>query len=292
LFGIPKKRLKFSALSKKFCFDKLSIQEGNMKLMHLFTWPLLGLILAVPIFAKAPPPKKPTRYHYQILNVYPHDSNAFTQGLVYHDGFLYEGTGLHGESSLRKVELTTGKILEIHQLDENYFGEGITIFQDRIVQITWKSKIGFEYDLLSFTLIETFAYPTEGWGITTDGERLIMSDGTAVLRYLDPYTFTETSRLTATINGKPIKGQLNELEFIEGKIFANVWPASEIYIINPLTGEVEGIVDLSDILLPEDKHPNIDVLNGIAYDAVEKRIFITGKRWPKLFHIQLVQPDE
>jgi glutamine cyclotransferase len=263
-----------------------------MKLAHIFRGVILGLVIAAPLFSKPSSPQKPIRYHYQILNVYPHDSNAFTQGLVYHDGYLYEGTGLHGESSLRKVEPSTGKILEIHQLEENYFGEGITIFQDRIIQITWKSKIGFAYDLQSFTLIETFAYPTEGWGITTDGERLIMSDGTAILRYLDPYTFAETSRITATINGKPIKGQLNELEFIEGKIFANVWPTSEIYIINPLSGEVEGIVDLSDILSARNRHPNIDVLNGIAYDAAEKRIFITGKRWPKLFHIQLVQPDQ
>ncbi|MEZ4746354.1 MAG: glutaminyl-peptide cyclotransferase [Calditrichia bacterium] len=227
-------------------------------------------------------------YSYRVVNVYPHDISAFTQGLVFADGFLYEGTGMNGESGLRKVNIENGQVLESHLLDEKYFGEGVTIFEDRIIQLTWKSKTGFAYDRESFGLIEEFYYPTEGWGLTTDGERLIMSDGTAKIYFLDPFSFVETSFIEVSENGKPFLGQLNELEFIDGEIFANVWPTNQILRISPVTGKILGKIDLTGLLNPGDQHPNIDVLNGIAYDHQNKRLFVTGKRWPKLFEIELI----
>ncbi len=230
-------------------------------------------------------------YTYEVINTYPHDSDAFTQGLVYNEGVMYESTGLYGKSSLRKVDYKTGKIIKIENLSNRNFAEGLTIHRNKLIQLTWLENIGFVYDLSTFELIKTFNYTTEGWGITNDGKHLIMSDGTENLYYLDPETFQVVKTLTVTgINGPVIN--LNELEYIDDKIFANVWKTDYIVIINPLTGNVSGWINLSGLLSPEDKSASADVLNGIAYDELNDRLFVTGKKWPKLFEIKLISVKE
>lgn len=226
-------------------------------------------------------------YTYEIVNVYPHDRNAFTQGLVFQDGILYEGTGLHGRSTLRKVELETGRVLQLGALPAQFFGEGVTVYGDEIIQLTWQSNVGFVYDKDSFELLQTFNYPTEGWGITHDGERLIMSDGTATLHFLEPETFEEINRIQVRDNAGPVV-RLNELEYIRGEIYANVWQTDRIARIDPLTGQVTGWIDLAGLLSAQDRSQPVDVLNGIAYDAENDRLFVTGKLWPKLFEIELL----
>jgi glutamine cyclotransferase len=229
-------------------------------------------------------------YSYNIVNTYPHDPDAFTQGLVFEDGVLYEGTGLLGHSTLRKVELETGAILQIRELSDEFFGEGIAIYGDKIIQLTWQSNIGFVYDKNSFELLQQFNYSTEGWGITHDGEHLIMSDGTSTLHFLDPQTFEETGQLNVFDDNGPVT-RLNELEYVQGEIYANVWQTNRIALIAPETGRVVGWVDLGGLLTAEDRTELVDVLNGIAYDADSDRLFVTGKLWPKLFHIELIGPD-
>jgi glutaminyl-peptide cyclotransferase len=221
---------------------------------------------------------------YRIIRSYPHDRQAFTQGLVYERGFFYEGTGLHGRSSLRKVDPTSGRILKEIRLAPSHFGEGITVFGDRIVQLTWLSHVGFVYDKTSFLLLKTFTYPQEGWGVTHDGERLIMSDGTSVLHFLDPKDFREVATLSVHDEKGPVSG-LNELEYVQGDIYANVWPTDRIAVIHPRTGLVEAWLDLKGLLGGTDSR-GVDVLNGIAYDARGDRLFVTGKLWPKVFEIQ------
>ena len=227
---------------------------------------------------------------YRIVNTYPHDPRAFTQGLVFADGVLYEGTGLRGQSGLRKVDLKTGNILRVRQLSAHFFGEGITIYGNRVLQLTWRAKVGFVYDRQTFQLLETFNYPTEGWGITHDGRSLIMSDGTSTLYFLDPQTFQEVHRLAVHTRDGPVS-RLNELEYVQGEIYANVWKTDRIAKISPETGEVVGWIDLEGLLKPEDHNSRIDVLNGIAYDVKNDRLFVTGKLWPKLFEIELVVPE-
>jgi glutamine cyclotransferase len=222
-------------------------------------------------------------YRYQVIRSYPHDRQAFTQGLAYEGGFFYEGTGLNGQSSLRKVDLVSGRILKEVRLAPSHFGEGITIFGDRIVQLTWKSRIGFVYDKNSFNLVRTFAYPGEGWGITYDGKRLIMSDGTSVLHFLDPKDFREVATLGVHDQRGPVTG-LNELEYIQGAIYANVWPTERIAVIDPRNGRVKAWIDLKGLLDKTDVQ-GVDVLNGIAYDRQGDRLFVTGKLWPKVFVI-------
>jgi glutamine cyclotransferase len=226
-------------------------------------------------------------YTYHIVHSFPHDRGAFTEGLVYQDGFLYEGTGLWGQSDLRREALATGAILQSRALADQYFGEGVTIFGDRILQLTWKSHTGFIYDKNSFEMLGQFNYPTEGWGLTQDGQHLIMSDGTATLHFLDPVTLEETGQLQVLARGQPVD-QLNELEYIRGEVFANVWQTDLIVRIDPETGQVVGWIDLSGLLSPQDLVQPVDVLNGIAYDAGGDRLFVTGKLWPKLFQIELV----
>jgi glutamine cyclotransferase len=228
-------------------------------------------------------------YTYNIVNTYPHDRDAFTQGLVFEDGVLYEGTGLYGNSSLRKVQLETGSVLQIYELPDQFFGEGITIYGDKIIQLTWQSNIGFVYDKDSFELLQEFNYSTEGWGITYDGESLIMSDGTSTLHFLDPQTFEEIGQLAVFDNHGPVT-RLNELEYIQGEIYANVWQTDRVARIAPDTGQVIGWVDLRGLLTAEDRSEPVDVLNGIAYDANNDRLFVTGKLWPKLFEIELISP--
>jgi glutamine cyclotransferase len=222
---------------------------------------------------------------YQLVHVYPHDFQAFTQGLIFVDGHLYESTGLNGKSSVRMVDLATGQILKNYEVPQEYFGEGLTDWGNTLVQLTWQAQKGFVYDRETFTLIKTFAYEGEGWGLTHDGKQLIMSNGSAYLRFLDPKTFRETGRIRVTDDGHPVE-KLNELEYVRGEIFANVWQTDKIARISPRTGKVLGWIDLSGII-DKSQLGGDAVLNGIAYDAVGERLFVTGKLWPKLFEIKV-----
>ena len=230
-------------------------------------------------------------YGYKIINVYPHDPDAFTQGLFFEDGFLYEGTGIYGKSELRKVELKTGRVLKSNRLPERFFGEGITAWGNKIIQLTWREKKGFVYEKDGFGLVREFSYATEGWGLTHDDKRLVMSDGSSYLHFLDPQTFKETGRIAVSDRGLPVSN-LNELEYVRGKIYANVWPTERIAIISPETGDIEAWIDLSGLVRGLGIPPGEDVLNGIAYDSEHDRLFVTGKFWPKLFEIQLTPLPE
>lgn len=221
------------------------------------------------------------------MNSYPHDPSAFTQGLVFEEGFIYEGTGVKGQSTLRKVDLQTGDVLLIHELPKKYFGEGITIYGDRIIQLTWRSNIGFVYDKESFRQIDEFSYPTEGWGITHDGDRLILSDGTATLYFMDPDSFEITGQIDVRDDDGSV-ALLNELEYVLGEVYANVWQTDTIVRIDPQTGRVIGWIDLAGLLDSEESEEPVDVLNGIAYDPSDDRLFVTGKLWPSLFEIDVV----
>lgn len=223
-------------------------------------------------------------YPYRVTRTYPHDRQAFTQGLVYEGGVFYEGTGLYGRSSLRKVEPLSGRILKEVRLEPSHFGEGIAIFGNRIAQLTWKSRVGFVYDKASFRILHRFTYPREGWGITYDGKNLIMSDGTPVLRFLSPKNYREIATLSVHDERGPVIG-LNELEYLQGAIYANVWPTDRIAVIDPATGRITAWIDLQGLLGERDSR-GVDVLNGIAYDARSDRLFVTGKLWPKIFEIQ------
>jgi glutamine cyclotransferase len=233
-------------------------------------------------------PVNPPEYTFKVIHVFPHDAGAFTQGLVYHDGFLYEGTGLEGRSSLRKVRLETGETVQKLDLAPGYFGEGIAILNHQVIQLTWQSKTGFVYDLSTFRLLRRFSYPGEGWGLATNGRDVFMSDGTADIRILDGTTLREKRRLTVHDGKTPIT-QLNELEFVDGELFANIWQTDRIARISPINGTVVGWIDLKGLLSPVYKLESGAVLNGIAYDAKSKRLFVTGKLWPNLFEIQLIR---
>lgn len=225
---------------------------------------------------------------YEVVSSYPHDPTSFTQGLVWHDGTLYESTGLKGESKVRRLEFPSGKVLKEINLAPEFFGEGLALADGRLIQLTWQSHKGFVYDLDTFRLLQEFAYDTEGWGLTYDGKNLILSDGSSDLFYLDPQTFKRVRRLAVTMNGKPIP-ELNELEFIDGEIWSNIWQTDLIVRIDPSTGHVVSFLNLKGILAPSDKTGREDVLNGIAYDAEHKRIFITGKLWPRIFEIRVTR---
>ncbi|MBM4142176.1 MAG: glutaminyl-peptide cyclotransferase [Lentisphaerae bacterium] len=228
---------------------------------------------------------------YRIAAAYPHDPAAFTQGLVWHAGRLYESTGLEGRSTLREVDLASGRVLRSAPLPSEAFGEGLASCAGRLLQLTWRSGIGYVWRPEDFALLGTFSYPGEGWGLTSDGNALIMSDGTDVLRFLDPLTFRETARRRVTDEGAPVT-RLNELEYVRGEILANVWGSVRIARIDPATGNVLGWIDLRGLLTPEEQAA-ADVLNGIAYDDRQDRLFVTGKFWPRLFEIELVpRPKE
>ena len=227
-------------------------------------------------------------YRYQVVHSYPHDPSAFTQGLIFLDGVLYESTGLNNRSTLRKVQLETGKILQQQQVPGEYFAEGLVNWGPDLLQLTWTSKVGFVYDRATFTVKRRFNYTGEGWGLTKDSARIILSDGTSRLRFLDPKTLQQTGSLNVTDRGRPVT-ELNELEYVQGEIWANIWQTDRIARISPFTGFVTGWIDLSGLLKPAERS-STDVLNGIAYDPAANRIFITGKLWPKLFEIKLVPP--
>jgi glutaminyl-peptide cyclotransferase len=250
-----------------------------------------GRVLAQP---SIPTPRSPAdnptvhRYRYEIVRTYPQDSAAFTQGLFYLGGYLYESTGLVSQSSIRRVELRTGRVLQNTAIAAPYFGEGIVNWKNRLISLTWQHHVGWVFDLEKLTVRSEFHYDGEGWGLTQDGQRLIMSDGTAVLRLIDPETLRQTGHIDVTYQGKPV-GNLNELEWIKGEIYANVWLTDWIVRIDPSSGRVVGLVDLKGLLSESDRQQaNADVLNGIAYDGEHDRLFVTGKRWPKLFEIRLV----
>jgi glutaminyl-peptide cyclotransferase len=223
---------------------------------------------------------------YRVVKSYPHDANAYTQGLIFRGGFLYESTGQHGQSTLRKVKLETGEVLQQRRIDSAHFAEGLAEWKGRLFQLTWQSNVAFVYDLATFAPITTLKYPGEGWGLTAGPDSFILSDGTADLRFLDPSTFKEIRRVTVRDGGTAID-QLNELEFVRGEVRANVWHTDRIARIDPRTGRVTGWIDLSG-LMSMYRLDAESVLNGIAYDPASQRLFVTGKMWPKLFEIQVV----
>jgi glutaminyl-peptide cyclotransferase len=226
-------------------------------------------------------------FSYRIVRQIPHDPSFWTQGLVFDGGFLYEGTGEYGNSGIFKIAPSTGQVLQSRTLESDYFGEGITIFENRLIQLTWKSRVGFVYDKDTFALLKTFSYSTEGWGLTHNGRELILSDGTDTLSFLDPQTFAVTHQLKVTAAGRPVT-QLNELEFVSGKILANLWQSDRIAQIDPETGAVLAWIDLAGLLGTTAADEPVDVLNGIAWNPATGRLLVTGKLWPTLFEIELV----
>ncbi|MFC5343909.1 glutaminyl-peptide cyclotransferase [Brevundimonas staleyi] len=237
--------------------------------------------------APAARPSRPPRYGYEVVNVFPHDPTAFTQGLEFHDGLFLESTGRH-PSSVRRVRLEDGEVLAKRELDMQFFGEGLTAVGDRILTLTWQGGHGFVWNIDTLEPAGTFSYSGEGWGLTHDETRVILSDGTPTLRFLDPDTLQQTGSVEVTYMGRPLD-RLNELEFIEGEVWANIWQTDFIVRIDPSTGVVTGVIDLSGILPDPVHNPADDVLNGIAWDAANKRLFVTGKNWPKLFEIRLTE---
>lgn len=255
-------------------------------------WTLLIVLFALTLVAcdatQGTTSARPLNHTYKVIHEYPHDPGAFTQGLIYHGGVLYEGTGYWEQSSLRKVALETGEVLQQRMLNEpgqRMFGEGITLWGDKLIQLTWRAKQGFVYDLNSFERTARFTYPTEGWGLTHDNTRLIMSDGTATLYFLNPDTFEQIGHIQVKDGDTPVKN-LNELEYVEGEVYANVWLTDTIVRIDPDNGHVLGRINLAGLL--SERSGSEDVLNGIAYDPQNQRLFVTGKFWPKLFEIELV----
>jgi glutaminyl-peptide cyclotransferase len=227
-----------------------------------------------------------SRYSYKIEDVTPHIISAYTQGFFYHEGFFYESTGQYGSSMIAKVDMTTGKILKSQALQRSYFGEGACIHNGLIYQLTWTQNTCFVYDAQTFNLLGTRRYNREGWGLTTDGKDLIMSDGTSTLYIMDPETLLDKRSVKVTLSGKEV-GYLNELEYIEGEVWANIYMSDEIVRIDPTTGKVTGVIDLKGILPVSLRKPTTDVLNGIAYDPQTKSIWITGKYWPRVYKISL-----
>lgn len=227
-------------------------------------------------------------FSYQVVNTFPHDKTAFTEGLQFVDGAMYESTGMEGTSWVRRYDLTTGAVQAEHVIDKQYFGEGSVVLADKIVSVTWKNQKGFIYDRATLAPKGEFTYQGEGWGMTTDGQKVFMSDGSSAIRIMDPGTLAETGEIKVTMNGRPVD-QLNELEFIKGEIWANVFQTDRIVRIDPATGKVNSVVYLANLLSPQERQ-GVDVLNGIAYDASGDRIFVTGKYWPKIFEIKLVDP--
>ena len=253
---------------------------------------ILVVTIAIATYACAPVSQAGVpEYTYEVVHSYPHDRTAFTEGLFYLDGFLYESTGIEGASSVRKVRPETGEVVQRHDLPSAYFGEGIIHWKDRLIQLTYKTEVGFVYNLSTFETERRFEYPGEGWAMTQDGKNIFMSDGTAQIRIWDPETLQELRRITVTDQGQPVPN-VNELEWVKGEIYANIWETDRIARIDPATGRVVGWIDLSGLLNPNERiagPEGTDVLNGIAYDAKGNRLFVTGKRWPKLFEIRLVR---
>jgi glutamine cyclotransferase len=234
-----------------------------------------------------PAPTEPPTDTFQVLNHWSHDPSAYTEGLVYADGSFFESTGLNGASSLRKVDAETGQVIASLPLDPAYFGEGLTLFNGKLIQLTWQSHMGFVYDLQCFCLERTFTYDGEGWGLTHDDRSLIMSDGTEAIRFLDPETFAVVRTVSVADHGQPLTN-INELEYVHGEIYANIWLTNRIVRIDPASGAILGWIDLTGLLPDADRSPSVNELNGIAYDDATDRLFVTGKNWPEIFQIALV----
>jgi len=249
---------------------------------------LIAAAVALTAWSQLAPDTEPEIWSFEVVATFPHDASAFTQGLTINDGQMYEGTGQYRESTLRKVEIDTGRVEKLHSLSDQLFGEGITILGDRIYQLTWQNNLVFVYDLDTFNRIGTLRNDGQGWGLTHDGTHLIVSDGTAIIRFHDPETFELVRSLDIHDDGRPISS-LNELEYINGEIWANLWYQDRLVRISPETGAVIGWVDLSS-LYPPSQRASEDVLNGIAYDAAAERLFVTGKNWPWLYEIQVGPP--
>jgi len=257
----------------------------------------LVCVLGAPAFAQAPSPAPvaavatapPDRiYSARIIRSFPHDPSAFTEGLLYEDGAIYESTGLVGRSGIRKSQLETGQVLLQRELKPPYFGEGIVTWKGKLVQLTWQHQVGFIYGAADFTPRGSFKYGGEGWALTKDDHRLIMSDGTDQIRFLDPDTLAETGRINVTFQGKPVR-DINEVEWVKGEIFANIWQTDIIVRIDPKTGQVLGRISLNGLPLAQDRNGGEDVMNGIAYDAKSDRLLVTGKQWSKIYQIELVE---
>lgn len=231
---------------------------------------------------------EPVRYTYRIVQTFSHARDAYTQGLQYADGKLWEGTGEYGGSVLKTTDLERGQEQIIHRLPESEFGEGITLLGDKIYQLTWNENTCHVYDRTTYRKLNDFRYVGEGWGLTTDGEKLYFSNGSPTIYRIDPATFRREGSIVVTLRGIPVE-YINELEWIDGKIWANIYLSDQIAIIDPKTGIVEGLIELGGILPAEEQEPTTDVLNGIAYDAEQKRIFVTGKKWPKIYQIELIK---
>lgn len=273
----------------KFEGNSKTIETENLKLgtrqIRATAW-LKGGRQTASVSIMIKPSSTPKKLGYRIVNTFPHDKEAYTQGLFYLNGFLIESTGQQGESSLRKVELKTGKVLKSSTLERKYFGEGCALINGKIYQLTWTSRKGFIYDAESFNVIGTFNYPTQGWGLATANNQLVMSDGSNLLYFLEPENFAELRRVEVYDSNGPVN-QLNELEYIDGKIWANVYQTDLVVVIDPETGAVETEINFKGLLKPSDRHSNIDVLNGIAWDSESRRLFVTGKNWPKLFEVEV-----
>ncbi|MEO0399032.1 MAG: glutaminyl-peptide cyclotransferase [Pseudomonadota bacterium] len=241
------------------------------------------------VFGIVTPAWSEARYGYRIVNTYPHDEAAFTQGLFVEDGAFYESTGLYGQSSVRRVDIETGAVLAETKLPKQYFGEGAVTWGERLIMLTWRSGLGFVFEKDGLKKVDQFTYAGEGWGLTHNGEALIMSDGSHVLRFLDPESLEPLRTLAVLYRGQLVK-RLNELEWVEGEIFANVWKSDYVVRIDPATGAVVGVIDFSGLLPDQEQRRRRDeVLNGVAYDAASKRLFITGKKWPSVFEVELVE---
>jgi len=248
---------------------------------------LAAVAIAVAAWAQLGHRAGPQTYGFKVVAAYPHDADAFTQGLLVEKGQLYEGTGQYGKSSIRRVDLATGRVEKLHAIGEAYFGEGITILGGKLYQLTWKNRLAYVYDADSFNVKQTLPYMTEGWGLTQDGKQLILSDGSATLRFLDPVTFKTVREITVRDGEQPIE-RLNELEYVDGEIWSNVWYEDRIARISPADGTVLGWIDLAEIY-PRAARSADAVLNGIAYDKDAKRLFVTGKNWPQLYEIEIVR---
>jgi glutaminyl-peptide cyclotransferase len=258
-------------------------------ILAFFAAALLSLT-QIPAAPSAPTAEAPARYGYRVIHTYPHDPQAFTQGLFYLDGQLFESTGLVGRSTIRRVRLEDGRVLQSVRIPPGKFGEGIVNWGSQIVSLTWRGGVGYRWDRASLRRLGEFHYSGEGWALTQNGRDIIMSDGTAQLRFLDPRTLTERRRVTVTVQGRPLT-QLNELEWVDGQIFANIWLTAMIVRIDPATGRVTGVIDLRELAAQEGANED-NVLNGIAYDAAGRRLFVTGKNWPHLYEIALTPaPD-
>jgi glutamine cyclotransferase len=244
---------------------------------------------ASPSAGAAAPGPAPARYAFTVVNEFPHDPEAFTQGLIYRDGYLFESTGLNGRSSLRKVRIDTGEVVRRIDVDARHFAEGLVDWNSRLIQLTWQSNVGFVYALDTFALQQTFSYSGEGWGLTRDDNRLIMSDGSAILRFMNPETLDETGRLAVTERGLPVSN-LNELEMVRGEILANIWQTDEVVVIAPDTGHVTARIDFAGLRTRLDPKRPIDVFNGLAWDDAGGRLFVTGKLWPRLFEVRIDRP--